>query len=54
MGLGSAGGATVGALLVAFAPAALIKAGLGILLILSAWKVFAKGQRREATLATKP
>jgi uncharacterized membrane protein YfcA len=40
MGLGSVLGAVIGGLLVGSAPAALLKFGLGIVLILSAWRTF--------------
>ncbi len=40
MGIGSAAGAVVGGSLIGIAPASLLKAGLGFLLIWSAWKVW--------------
>src|SRR5687768_5086574 len=40
MGLGSVIGAVIGGLLVGSVPAALLKLGLGIILILSAWRTF--------------
>jgi uncharacterized membrane protein YfcA len=40
MGLGSVIGAVIGGLLVGSAPAALLKLGLGVILILSAWHTF--------------
>lgn len=49
MGLGSVGGAVAGGLLAGAVPAGLVKAGLGVLLIWSAWKVFAHhGRSRGA------
>lgn len=41
MGLGSVVGAVIGGLLVSIAPAAAVKVALGVLLIWSAWKIFA-------------
>jgi uncharacterized protein len=40
MGLGSVFGAVIGGLLVGSAPAALLKFGLGVILIISAWRTF--------------
>jgi uncharacterized membrane protein YfcA len=48
MSIGAIGGASVGGLLVGIAPAAVIKMGLGILLICSAWKVFAGREGKAA------
>jgi uncharacterized membrane protein YfcA len=47
MGLASVAGAFIGGLMVGFAPAAAIKIGLGLLLIWSAWKVFANHARHN-------
>lgn len=47
MGAGSVAGAVAGGMLVGHVPGNVIKVGLGILLILSAWKVFG-GHRRRA------
>jgi uncharacterized membrane protein YfcA len=41
MGVGSALGAAIGGMLIGLAPAAAIKVALGMLLIWSAWKIFA-------------
>jgi uncharacterized membrane protein YfcA len=40
MGLGSVLGAVIGGLLVGSVPAAILKLGLGVILILSAWRTF--------------
>lgn len=50
MGLGSAIGAALGGLLVGLVPAAIIKIGLGVLLVWSAWKIFAHQARHPATV----
>jgi uncharacterized protein len=40
MGLGSVIGAVIGGLLVGSVPAAALKLGLGVILIISAWRTF--------------
>ena len=40
MGLGSVIGAVIGGLLVGSVPAAVLKTGLGVILIVSAWRTF--------------
>jgi uncharacterized protein len=40
MGLGSVIGAVIGGLLVGSVPASLLKFGLGVILIISAWRTF--------------
>lgn len=49
MGIGSAGGAALGGMLIGVAPAAAIKVALGVLLIWSAWKIFAHHGDSRAT-----
>jgi uncharacterized membrane protein YfcA len=51
MGLGSSIGAAVGGLLIGLVPAAVIKVGLGLLLVWSAWKIFAHQNQRSTTVS---
>ena len=48
MGAGSVLGALLGGLLVPYTPQALLKLGLGVILNVSAWRIFRHGGRRYA------
>jgi uncharacterized membrane protein YfcA len=49
MGLGSVIGAVIGGLLVGVIPAAVLKVGLGVVLLISAWRTFRHSHREEAS-----
>jgi uncharacterized membrane protein YfcA len=54
MGAGALTGSAAGALLIAAAPAAAIKVGLGLILIWSAWKVFGHAAPASAGRSDRP
>ena len=54
MGFGSVIGAVIGGLLVGAIPAALLKVGLGVILIVSAWRTFRQDQRPPAPTGDVP
>jgi uncharacterized membrane protein YfcA len=53
MGVGSVLGALLGGLLVPYAPQALLKLGLGVILNVSAWRIFRHGRRAPGDRARR-
>jgi predicted lipid-binding transport protein (Tim44 family) len=54
MGFGSVLGAVIGGLLVGIVPSAVLKLGLGVILIVSAWRTFRHSQQPAVQTAGAP
>jgi uncharacterized membrane protein YfcA len=54
MGLGSVLGAVIGGLLVGIVPSAVLKLGLGVILIVSVWRAFRHSQQPAVQTAGAP
>jgi uncharacterized membrane protein YfcA len=54
MGFGSVIGAIIGGLLVGIAPSSVLKLGLGVILIISAWRTFRHSQEPDVHTASAP